>query len=81
MDRETLVGDMIGEIKKSSKLIESVSLFDIYIGDKVEADKKSVAINILMRKTTGTLEENEVTATVEKILGLIKKKYKGEIRQ
>jgi phenylalanyl-tRNA synthetase beta chain len=81
MDRETLVGDMIGEIKKSSKLIESVSLFDIYVGDKVEADKKSVAINILMRKTTGTLEENEVTATVEKILGLIKKKYKGEIRQ
>jgi phenylalanyl-tRNA synthetase beta chain len=81
MDRETLVGDMIGDIKKSSKLIESVSLFDIYVGDKVEADKKSVAINILMRKATGTLEENEVTATVEKILGLIKKKYKGEIRQ
>ena len=81
MDRDTLVGDMIGDIKKSSKLIESVSLFDIYVGDKVEADKKSVAINILMRKATGTLEENEVTATVEKILGLIKKKYKGEIRQ
>jgi phenylalanyl-tRNA synthetase beta chain len=81
MDRDTLVGDMIGDIKKSSNLIESVSLFDIYVGDKVEADKKSVAINILMRKATGTLEENEVNATVEKILGLIKKKYKGEIRQ
>jgi len=81
MDRETLVGDMVGDIKKSSNLIESVNLFDIYTGEKVEADKKSVAINIVLRKTTGTLEENEVTATVEKILGLIKKKYKGEIRQ
>ena len=81
MDRDKLVGDMLGDIKKSSNIIESVNLFDIYEGEKVEADKKSVAINIVLRKTTGTLEENEVTAAIEKILGLIKKKYQGEIRQ
>lgn len=81
MGREKLVGDMLGDIKKSSNLIESVNLFDVYTGEKVEADKKSVAINIVLRKNTGTLEENEVTSTIEKILGLIKKKYQGEIRQ
>ncbi|OQY43040.1 MAG: phenylalanine--tRNA ligase subunit beta [Fusobacteriia bacterium 4572_74] len=81
MDRDKLVGDMVGDIKKSSNIIESVNLFDIYEGEKVEADKKSVAINIVLRKTTGTLEENEVTAAIDKILGLIKKKYQGEIRQ
>ncbi|MCS5421167.1 MULTISPECIES: phenylalanine--tRNA ligase subunit beta [Psychrilyobacter] len=81
MDRDKLVGDMLGDIKKSSNIIEGVNLFDIYTGDKVEADKKSIAINIVLRKTTGTLEENEVTAAIDKILGLIKKKYQGEIRQ
>lgn len=81
MDRDKLVGDMLGDIKKSSNIIESVNLFDIYQGEKVEADKKSVAINIVLRKVTGTLEENEVTAAIDKILGLIKKKYQGEIRQ
>ena len=81
MDRDKLVGDMLGDIKKSSNIIEGVNLFDIYTGDKVEADKKSVAINIVLRKTTGTLEETEVTAAIDKILGLIKKKYQGEIRQ
>ena len=81
LDRGKLVGDMLGDIKKSSNLIESVNLFDIYTGDKVEADKKSVAINIVLRKVTGTLEEVEVTAVINKILGLIKKKYQGEIRQ
>ncbi|RUA07238.1 MAG: phenylalanine--tRNA ligase subunit beta [Fusobacteria bacterium] len=81
MDRETLVGDMLGDIKKSSNLIETVNLFDIYTGEKVEANKKSVALSIVLRKKTGTLEEEEVTATIDKILGLIKKKYKGEIRQ
>ncbi|WP_028854888.1 phenylalanine--tRNA ligase subunit beta [Psychrilyobacter atlanticus] len=81
MDRDKLVGDMLGDIKKSSNIIEGVNLFDIYEGEKVEADKKSVAINIVLRKTTGTLEESEVTAAIDKILGLIKKKYQGEIRQ
>ncbi|MEI6857693.1 phenylalanine--tRNA ligase subunit beta [Psychrilyobacter sp.] len=81
MDRDKLVGDMLEDIKKSSNIIESVNLFDIYEGEKVEADKKSVAINIVLRKTTGTLEENEVAAAIDKILGLIKKKHQGEIRQ
>jgi len=81
MDRDKLVGDMLEDIKKSSNIIESVNLFDIYEGEKVEQNKKSVAINIVLRKTTGTLEENEVTMAIDKILGLIKKKYQGEIRQ
>ena len=81
MERDKLVGDMLGDIKKISNIIESVNLFDVYEGEKVEENKKSVAINIVLRKTTGTLEENEVTTTINKILGLIKKKYQGEIRQ
>jgi phenylalanyl-tRNA synthetase beta chain len=81
MDRQKLVGDMLGDIKKSSNIIESVNLFDIYEGEKVEENKKSIAINIVLRKTTGTLEENEVIIAIDKILGLIKKKYQGEIRQ
>jgi phenylalanyl-tRNA synthetase beta chain len=40
MDRDKLVGDMLGDIKKSSNIIEGVNLFDIYEGEKVEADKK-----------------------------------------
>lgn len=81
LDGDILVGDMLGDIKKSSKIIESVELFDVYQGDKVESGKKSVAINIVMRKSNGTLEEKEITEGVEKILQTIRKKYKGEIRQ
>ncbi len=81
LDRSVLVGNMVSDIKKSSNLIESVDLFDIYEGEKVEADKKSVAVQISMRKATGTLEEKEITGVIEKVLGTIKKKYNGEIRQ
>jgi phenylalanyl-tRNA synthetase beta chain len=81
LDEDVLVGNMLGDIKKSSNIIESVELFDVYQGDKVESGKKSAAISIVMRKSSGTLEEKEITEAVDKILQTISKKYNGEIRQ
>lgn len=81
LSKNVLVGDMLSDIKKISNIIEKVELFDVYEGERVEADKKSVAINILMRSKVGTLNEEDVTKTIEVILQTIKKKYHGEIRQ
>ncbi|WP_291943008.1 phenylalanine--tRNA ligase subunit beta [Cetobacterium sp.] len=81
LDRDVLVGKMLEDIKKSSNLIESVAIFDVYQGEKIEADKKSVAISIVLRKKDGTLEESDINITVDKILKLIAKNYNGEIRQ
>jgi len=72
---------MISDIKKLSNIIEKVELFDIYEGDRIEATKKSVAINIMMRSRVGTLNEEDVNKTIEAILQTIHKKYHGEIRQ
>ena len=81
LDKKVLVGDMISDIKKLSNIIEKVELFDIYEGDRIEATKKSVAINIMMRSRVGTLNEEDVNKTIEAILQTIHKKYHGEIRQ
>lgn len=81
VDSEVLVGNMVADIKKSSNIIENVELFDVYVGERVEEGKKSVAVQVSMRKATGTLEEKEITGAIEKILGTIKKRYNGEIRQ
>jgi len=81
VDADVLVGNMVADIKKSSNIIENVELFDVYVGERVEEGTKSVAVQVSMRKATGTLEEKEITGAIEKILGTIKKKYNGEIRQ
>ena len=81
LDRDVLVGKMLEDIKKSSNLIESVAIFDVYQGEKIEVDKKSVAISIILRKKDGTLEESDINITVDNILKLIAKNYNGEIRQ
>lgn len=81
LDKGVLVGNMLLDIKKADKIIENVELFDVYEGERVEADKKSVAINVTLRSSKGTLDETEINGAIEKILGNIKKKYNGEIRQ
>lgn len=81
LDESVLVGDMIEAIKKSSEFIESVGLFDIYRGEHIESGKKSVAISVVMRDKKGTLNEEEINKVQAKILGIVKTKYLGEIRQ
>lgn len=81
LDKDVAVGNLLDDIKKSSEYIESVDIFDIYTGDKIEAGKKSVAISIILRKKDGTLDDNEIKKSVDKILTVINKKYNGNIRQ
>lgn len=81
LPKDTLVGNMLDNLKKVSNLIEKIDIFDIYEGDKIEKDKKSVAISIILRNKEKTLDEKEINDTIEKILYTISKQYNGEIRQ
>ncbi|MGL6167102.1 MAG: phenylalanine--tRNA ligase subunit beta [Fusobacteriaceae bacterium] len=81
LNEKVFVGDMVGEVKKISTFIEKVNIFDIYQGANIEKGKKSVAIGLVFRKSTGTLEEKEIAEIIEKILELIGKKYDGQMRQ
>ena len=81
MDKDILVGNMVEDLKRVSPLIEKIEIFDVYEGEKIDADKKSVAISIVLRNKVKTLEEKEINDVVTKVLETIFKKYRGEIRQ
>lgn len=81
MDKDILVGNMVEDLKRVSPLIEKIEIFDVYEGEKIDADKKSVAISIVLRNKVKTLEEKEINDVVTKVLDTISKKYRGEIRQ
>lgn len=50
------------------KLIEKVNLFDVYTGNQVEENKKSVAYSISLRAKDRTLTDEETDNAVKKIL-------------
>ena len=81
MNENILVGDVLKTIEKIDKKVEKVELFDIYQGIGVESGKKSVAISILLRDDSKTLEEKEINDIIDKILAKMKKDYMAELRQ
>lgn len=69
MDKATPVVDLIKIIKKvDQKLIQDVSIFDVYEGDKLEADKKSIAIRIKVQSDDKTLTDEEMMDMQNKII-------------
>ncbi|MGM9636466.1 MAG: phenylalanine--tRNA ligase subunit beta [Eubacteriales bacterium] len=67
--------------KTAGKLVESVDLFDIYTGEKIGTDKKSVAYRITFRSADHTLTDDEVTNAVNKLLSALEKQLGVIIRK
>jgi len=66
--------------KNRGNILESVSLFDVYKGEQIEAGKKSVAYSLTFRAKDKTLTDDEVAAVVNKILDDLKNKLNAELR-
>ncbi len=54
--------------KAGGKRLEQVSLFDVYRGEKLGENKKSLAYSLVLRSAEGTLTDEEADGTVAKIL-------------
>ena len=54
--------------QRGGKLLEACTLFDVYEGPPVQSGFKSMAYSLIFRHREKTLEENEVTAAMKKIL-------------
>ena len=68
-DKTEFVGRIEKIIKKNGgKILEHVSLFDVYEGDQVPEGKKSVAFSLHFRALDRTLSDEEVNSSVDKIL-------------
>lgn len=69
VDKSVMIGTMETAIeKRGGKLLESCSLFDIYEGEQVGEDKKSVAFNLVFRANDRTLSDTEINEVMDKIL-------------
>jgi Phenylalanyl-tRNA synthetase beta subunit len=75
----------IGTLEKIIKevddsLIQNVSTFDVYEGENIPKDKKSVAINVTLQALDKTLSENDLDEVSKKIIDTVSKKTGATIR-
>jgi phenylalanyl-tRNA synthetase beta chain len=82
IDKKVLWSEVKDLVKSVDKeLIRQVSIFDVYEGKNVPANKKSIAFRITYRSDAKTLTMEEVQVIHNKVLKLLINKLGGEIRK
>lgn len=61
-------------------LIADVALFDVYAGERVEAGKKSLAIEVILQPREKTLTDDDIEAVSAKIVAAVAKATQGTLR-
>ncbi|MFK7855186.1 MAG: phenylalanine--tRNA ligase subunit beta [Granulosicoccus sp.] len=60
--------------------LQEVKLFDVYQGDKVAADKKSMALGLILQDFSRTLEDSDVEQAVNQVVAALGTAYGAVLR-
>lgn len=82
MDKSVSADTVVRTIQKVDKsLITSVEIFDVYEGDKIAPDKKSLAIEVRFDPQTGTMSDEQIQTITTTILNQVEKVTGATLRQ
>ena len=57
--------------KAAGEILEKVELFDVYTGEQIAADQKSVAFNLRLRSAERTLTDEEADNAMDKAIAAL----------
>ena len=81
LDENIASGEVFSAIKKAKlSLIQDVSLFDLYQGQGVPENKKSLALSVLMHDTQKTLTDIDADTTMTNLLQLLQSEFSATLR-
>lgn len=67
-------------LKAESKLIKSISLFDVYQGKNLEAGKKSYAVCFMLQDPNATLNDKVIEKCMSKVVAALQKELGAVLR-
>ena len=81
MNKNTLSEDIIKVIKKSGgRLLTNIEVFDVYVGENVGNDEKSIAYKLTFSDSSKTLSDEEVMEVFNKIISEVESKTSCKLR-
>ena len=81
VDKKIPASDIVMAIKKEGgKLLTNISIFDVYEGENVGEDEKSVAFKLVFEDPTRTLNDEEVMEVFNKIITGVESKLSAKVR-
>ena len=70
--------DLIQKIDKD--LIKEIKIFDVYEGENIPSDKKSIALKVTIQSDHKTLDENDLSNISKKIVSTVEEKTGAKLR-
>lgn len=81
IDRGVPAEQLLGIIREQGgELLRQINIFDVYTGEPIAADKKSVALRLRFRSYERTLTEEEIAAPLNAILAAVKERLGATLR-
>ncbi len=84
VDEKTTIAEILNEIKQAQKqeaLLKDLTVFDVYQGDGIENDKKSVALGLTLQHPSRTLVDTDVNDFMAAILKRLEVKFDIKLRE
>ena len=66
--------------KAGGRLLKEVKVFDVYQGENVKENEKSLAFSLLFEDATKTLTDEEVMGIFDKIIAAVTKECNAVLR-
>jgi phenylalanyl-tRNA synthetase beta chain len=66
--------------KTERKILRDVGLFDVYEGKGIPEDKKSYAVNFILRDENRTLKEKQIEKTMKKLVSAYERELGAQLR-
>lgn len=80
MDRNQSAGDLIPLLKNQDSAIQQIRIFDVYEGEKLPKDMKSVAYSLELGLDERTMTDEEITQIMQKLMNYLKDSLGIEVR-
>lgn len=81
LDKNILNKDIEDKIRKyGGRLLTDISVFDLYEGERIDSNRKSIAYSLTFSDQSRTLSDDEIMEIFNKIIEGIKKEFNAEVR-
>ena len=81
VDQALEVDSLLQAIKKASgDILNNIEIFDIYLGDRIARDKKSVALGLTFQDPWRTLLDTEINEVIQNVINVLESDFNATLR-
>ncbi|MCP5427838.1 MAG: phenylalanine--tRNA ligase subunit beta [Chromatiaceae bacterium] len=81
VDEKVRFSELRDTIRKAAPgILKDLTLFDVYMGERIDSGLKSLALGLILQETSHTLTDTEVEGVMDRILLTLKQELNAQLR-